>query len=241
MTNRKWVTLHFFTIESHCISSHDQQAVSDTAFFFFMLITWPTVCEWHCIFFFTTQSHYISSHVQTGSVWSFVFFFTIQSHCISSYDQQIVSDTSPPLSHSLIAFHPVANRKWVTAFFFTMQPHSVTNSVWVILHLLFLTTISSHGQHTIHSMSVMLFLSLLGCISKPDAQWSTGSKWSCTYLCLKPSYHNFSLPKESESNSLCKPLLHLTSCVTGCKWFRQLQQMLCYMHTKESKWDFTFI
>ena len=39
MTNSLWVMLHlfFFTMQSHCISSHNQQVVSDTAFVF----SWP--------------------------------------------------------------------------------------------------------------------------------------------------------------------------------------------------------
>ena len=56
-TNRMWVTLlflPFFPRLSH-LSSHNQQGVSDTAFFFCLtvssyLIPWPTECgEWHCI------------------------------------------------------------------------------------------------------------------------------------------------------------------------------------------------
>ncbi len=52
MTNSLWVTLFsFFTMQSHYISSHNQQAVSDNVFFFF-----------------TMQSHCISSHDQQQAV-----------------------------------------------------------------------------------------------------------------------------------------------------------------------------
>ena len=79
-TNRGWVTLHFsFARQSHCVSSHDQQGVSNTVFYYFFtkqphciqsshdqqavsgtaflvwqtwcLILWPLGCE-YCIFYF---------------------------------------------------------------------------------------------------------------------------------------------------------------------------------------------
>ena len=97
----------------HCISSHDQQGVSDTAFVplnavSFNFIPQPTESEWHWIF----SSHIVTLHLIFGlaeSGW----------HCILF---------SP---YSYIAFHPMTNRKWVTLnyFFVTMQSHSVTQLV----------------------------------------------------------------------------------------------------------------
>ena len=132
---RLWVMLHLFflTIQSHCISSHDQQEVSYPALFFLT------------IQFLITHRMWVTLHL---------FFLTIKSDFISSHDQQYVSDTAFVfLDHavslhfipwptgcewhcicfswlsSLILFHPMTNRKWVTLHlsFLTIQSHCMSS------------------------------------------------------------------------------------------------------------------
>ena len=122
-TNRQWVTLHlcFFTMQSHCISSHDQQTVSDTAFVFLYhavslhFIPWPKECEWHCICF-SLPCRLIAFHPMTNSQWVTLdlFLFTMQSHCISSHDQQDVSDTAFVFLYHAVWLHFIHDQQLVS-------------------------------------------------------------------------------------------------------------------------------
>jgi len=54
-TGSKWHCIVFFSMQSHCIFSHDQQYVSYTAFHLYhavslCFILWQIGSEWHCIF-----------------------------------------------------------------------------------------------------------------------------------------------------------------------------------------------
>ena len=126
ITNRVWVTLHYFFyqpspgsfIMSHLVSNREW--VTPTFSFVGSLTTLPmfnslwvtlhdsfykavsqqTECEWHCLFPFSRQS---------------------QHHLLSHYQQE-VSDT---------------------AFCFARPSHYVSNSVWVILHFFFCQAVSS--------------------------------------------------------------------------------------------------
>ena len=130
--NRMWVKMPFFchTIESHHISFHDQQDVSDTA-----IISLPAfhpviaVCEWHHPLFTKcnlTTSHpmtnrawvtfpclfggsLIISCIMTNSLWVILPILLLCTHCMTSNDQQLVSDTAllplPFLPCSLITSH----------------------------------------------------------------------------------------------------------------------------------------
>ena len=112
--NSMWVTAHHFvfTIQSHCMSSHDQQYVSDTAFDFLYhavslhFIPWPTGSEWHCICF-SLPCSLIAFHPMTKRMWVtlHLFFFTMQTHCISSHDQQPVSDTGFVSLYHAVSLH----------------------------------------------------------------------------------------------------------------------------------------
>ena len=88
LTNRMWVTdTTCFSMQSHVVTSHDQQQVSDTAFVFLCnrVITWPpTASEW-------------------------LFSCLAKSLC-PSHDQQQASDTT---SLSVSSSHPMTNREWV--------------------------------------------------------------------------------------------------------------------------------
>ena len=76
-TNRMWVTLTFiYAMQSHHISPHDQQLVSDTDIYFM-------------------PCSLITSHPMTNSMWvTLTFIYAMQSHHISPHDQQGVSDTN---------------------------------------------------------------------------------------------------------------------------------------------------
>ena len=177
MTNRQWVTVHLFflTMQSLCISSHDQQAVSDTAFVFLYhavslhFIPWPTVCEWHCICF-SLPCSLISFHPMTNSMWVTLdlFFFAMQSHCMT-------------------------NREWVTLhlFVFTMHSHGisshdqqlVSDTAFVfIYHAVSLHVIPCPIGSEWHCICFSLPSSLIALHSIP---WPTGCEWH--YIC-------FSLP-----------------------------------------------
>ena len=75
----KWHCLVSFSMQSHHVSSNDQQAVSNTAFYskFFQavslcLVSWPTASEWHP--FFLLPGSFIVSHPMTNRMWGFFFF-----------------------------------------------------------------------------------------------------------------------------------------------------------------------
>ena len=159
MTNREWVTLLYFFprqlhqscfipwptgSEWHCfislpgclinhVSSHDQQGVSNNAWFLYQAVSsimfhpmtnsmWVTL-----LYFFARQSHQ-SCFIPwpTGSEWH--CFISLQGSPINHvplYDPQIVSDTTLLLFQAvpLIILHPMTNREWVTqVYFFTWQP-----------------------------------------------------------------------------------------------------------------------
>ena len=168
MTNSKWVTLppffcetissHFIpwptasewhgllfpASQSHHISSHDQQQVSDTPSCFLQgnLTTFHpmTNSKWVTLppfFFQAISSHFIPW--PTASEWHSILCSARQSHHISSHDQQQVSDTpSFFLQGNLITFHPMTNSLWVTlpSFFCkAISSHFIpmTNRMWVTL------------------------------------------------------------------------------------------------------------
>ena len=187
--------MFFFSMQFDCISSHDQQGVSDVAFVFFTMQShytpWPIGCGWQCIFF-TMQSHDVSSHEQqvvrhffslpcslicisSDDHWQQVsdhafVFLTMQSHSISFYcDQQPVSDTeSFSLPCHLIAFHP-----------------TVTKSMWVTLHLLFSLPCSIIVFHPMtNSQWVTVHLSLFAMESHWHAFYPTASEWQCICFSL---------------------------------------------------------
>ena len=152
LTNSLWVILHLFflTIQSHCISSHDQQYVSDTAFGFFF---WP--------------SSLIASHPMTNREWVtlYLFFLTIQSHCgISSHDQQYVSDTAFVfLYYPVSLWHfipwPTGSELHCICFSWSLSLiafHPTTKRLWVIPHFMF------------YHVSQLHFI-----------PWPTGSEWHC--------------------------------------------------------------
>ena len=178
MINSMWVTLTFISaIQSHHISSHDQQQVSDTDIYFCHsvsshLIPWPTASEWHWHLFLSFSL--ITSHPMTNSLWvTLTFISAIQSHHISSHDQQEVSDTDIYFCHSisshlipwptvcewhqhlflpfsLIISHPMMNSLWVTPTFISaMLSHhtSLHNQQHVSVTAFSVLNNLIHGNH----------------------------------------------------------------------------------------------
>ena len=220
MTNRMWVTLppffckaissHFIpwpTVcewhsllvserQSHHISSHDQQRVSDTPSFFLQnnLITLHpmTNSKWVTLLTFLRKFHDISSHDNskwvtlppffckaisshfipwpTGCEWHSLLFSARQSHHISSHDQQFVSDTpSFVLQGNLITFHPMTNSKWVTLPTFLRK----------------FQDISSHDQQEV-SDTPSFFCKA---ISLHFISWPTVCEWHSLLCSARQSHH----------------------------------------------------
>lgn len=90
MTNRKWMTLHFFFLQAF---HHDQQIVSVTVFCLlpccFVMSHLMNRIMWVCIF---TLSLHVLFHDQ--QMVSKFFLFSSLPHHVSSYDQQVVSGTT---------------------------------------------------------------------------------------------------------------------------------------------------
>ena len=147
MTNRKWVTLHFFLI---AMSWH--------------LVLWPTECEWHnshCTFFWKAISlHHLVlwllqnvsyiAHFSEGNVIchmscnqqnvsDIAHFSEMQSQSyMLSYDQQQVSDITETQSHHILSYNPAS--LWVTLHSFlkgnVIISCPMANSWWVTkLHI----------------------------------------------------------------------------------------------------------
>ena len=180
MTNRQWVTLHYFfarqfyqsylpcqptASEWHCIISlpgnlinhisHDQQRVSNTACFF---IRWQS--HQSCPIPWPTVCEWHSCFIS--------FPGSVINHG-SSHDQleQDVSDTLSFLCQavSLIMSHPMTNSMWVTLLYFLCQAvslliifHPMTNSEWAALHYFFAR--HSH-QLPCHPMTNSMWVILL--------------------------------------------------------------------------------
>ena len=181
MINSLWVTLHLFnlTMQSHFISSHDQQDVSNTALVFLdyavslHFIPWPTACEWH-YFCFSWPSSHIVFDPMTNSMWVTCICFSWPC--------------------SLIAFHPMTNREWVTLHLFSWPCafHPMTNSQWVTLVFL------DHAVslHCIPWSTACEWY--CSCVSWPCTVslhfilWSTGCEWHwiCfSRLCSLIAFH----------------------------------------------------
>ena len=225
MNNSEWVTLHIVWMaislhlflwptaskwnctfcerqsQSHCISSYDQQRVSDIAHF-------------------VKGSLIVSFSYDQKRVSDIAYFR--QSHCIFSYDQQLVSDITYFVKGNLIAYFPMTNSQWVTLHvlckavllhlflwptesewhctFSERQSHCIfsynqqqvsdiahfvkgsliayfpmTNSEWVILHILW------------KAVSLHLFL------------WPTACEWHCTF-CERQSHCIFSYDQQEVSD-----------------------------------------
>jgi len=106
-----WHCFFFFTMQSHCISSYDQQQVSDTAFY-----SLPSSL--------IDEQQYVSDTAFIS--------ITMHSDCISSHDQQEVSDTAfSLLPCSLIALHLITNRMWVILLFFYYHAVSLHFIPWL--------------------------------------------------------------------------------------------------------------
>ena len=196
MTNREWVTLYlfFFTIQSHCISSHDQQYVSDTSFGFlyhavsFHFIPRPIGSEWHCICSYLPCS-LIAFHLMTNRMWVtlHLFFFTMQSHSISSHDQQGVSDAAFFFLYHAISLHYIpwpTGSEWLSiVFIYHVAFHPTNNRLWVTPHFIlyhvdFIWWPTGCEQHWI-----ILFTMQCHCINL-----LTASEWLCILF-----YHVISL------------------------------------------------
>ena len=167
MTNRGSVTMHlfFFTMQSNGI---DQQYVSDTVFVFLYhaaslhFIPWPTVCKWHYICFSPPCS-------------------------ISSYYQQSVRFF---LCHAVwLHFIPwPTGSEWycICFLYHAISLHSMTNRMWVTVHLFFFT-MQSHGISSHEQQVVRLFFSLpcsLICISSDD-HWQRVSDHAFVFLTMQ--------------------------------------------------------
>ena len=193
MTNSKWVRLHNLWTE---VSSH--------------LFLWPTGSEWHCticereshhIFsydqqqvseiahfvngslitsFPMTNSEWVTLHILWKGVSSHLFLWTAsQWNCtfvkgslitFFSSDQQSVSDIAHFVKGSLITPFPMTNSKWVILHILCslITSFPITNSKWVTLDMLW------------KSVSWHLFL------------WPTGCEWHCTCCERQWSHHSFS-------------------------------------------------
>ena len=196
ITNRQWVTVHslFFTMQSHCIASYDQQGVSDSSFVY--------VC--HAVY-------HVVPHPMTKSTIMWVtlhlFFFTMQSHCISSHGQQQVSDSvlvllchaislhsipwpigcewqciSFSLPCNLIGFHPMTNRLWVI-------PHFICyHMVW----LEFIPWPTGCGWQWIFSLPCNLIGSICDQQQVSDSAFIFFTTWShCILSTESQQYHSF--------------------------------------------------
>ena len=154
-------------MESHYMSSHVQQRVSDTIAFSptMSLISWSIVGKWHCIF--SLQNGLITIYIPTPI-------------------QQDVSN-SAFFANTLITCHSMTNREWVTLdFFFAMQSHytphdQLVGSKWhwfFLCHAVIITFILSHNCNRLwvalilSSQSVTLIILHL---------WPTVSEWHCIF------------------------------------------------------------
>ena len=209
MTNRQWVAHCFVSLPGSLInhvSSHDQQGVSDTAFFlcqavssimshpmtnsewvtllyFFArqshqscLIPWLTVCEWHC---FISLPGSLINHV-------------------SSHDQQRVSDTLFLCQAvSSIMSHPMTNRLWVTLLYFFV-PGSLINHV------------TSHDQQEVSDTALFLCQEVSSILSHP----MTNSEWvTLLYFFARQSHQLCLIPHWTvcKSNEFYNNQLHCLS------------------------------
>ena len=138
LTNRVWVTLTFIcAMQSHHISPHDQQDVSDTDIYLWHAVSshltpWPTACEWHWHLCYAMQSHHISPHDQQHVSDSDIYL----CHPVSlSHDQQYVSDSEIYLCHA-VSSHLTpwpTGCEWHWHLFMPcslITSHPMTNSVW---------------------------------------------------------------------------------------------------------------
>ena len=185
-TGSEWHYPVFSARQSHHISSHDQQLVSDTPLFS------------------ARQFHPISFHDQQLVSELPPPFSARQSHHISSHDQQGVCDTPLFLLGNLITFHPMTNSEWVTLPLLFCQAISSyfipwsTGSEW---HFPLFPArqshhIPSHGKQqvseippffvpgnliTFHLMTNSLWVTLphsfCQAISLHSIPWPTGSEW----------------------------------------------------------------
>ena len=175
MTNRQWVTLsYFFARQTHHISSHDQQAVSDTSVSFLCLAVSSIVShpmtnrEWVTLVyhFFARQSHksYLipwptvcewhccislqQSHPwPTGSKWHWFISLSGLINHVSSHDQQLVSRTGLFLCQEIS--------------FIMSHPTGMTNSWWV-------TSVYFSGRQS-HQLCLI--------------PWPIGSEWHWSISC----------------------------------------------------------
>ena len=184
MTNSMWVTLlYFFDRQSHqscfipwptgsewhCfislpgslinhVSSHGQQAVSDTALFLCQAVSsimfhqnvghtallfarqshqscfipWPTESEWLCFMSLSgSLINHVSPYNQQG-VSDMPYFFARQSHQSCFIPWPTESELCCLFlcqAVSLIMFHPLTNREWVRLLcFFTRQSHGINHA-----------------------------------------------------------------------------------------------------------------
>ena len=179
MTNSKWVTQPCFmpgslitswptVCEWHSpifwpcslIISHCQQFVSDRHYPVFLphLIQWPTESECQgCPHF----RHVVTSH--DNSLWENCFFSSRLSLQISSHDQQEVSNTVLfYLCQSLIAPHPMMNRKWVTLppflswslITFHLPTQFVSDATLLFCHAT--SWVLSHDQQVVSATAIFL-------------------------------------------------------------------------------------
>ena len=135
-SNREWGNHFIFTMQPHCISSHDQQEVSDTSFLSLLhFISWPTVCEGHYLFYLLCSL--ITFHPMTNRkcvIHSFLY------HAMSLYFIHSMANREWVTLHFSFTiqsdpFHPMMNRKWVSLHvFFTIESNCFSNRKWVALH-----------------------------------------------------------------------------------------------------------
>ena len=163
------------------VSSHDQQAVSDTALCLCQpssLISWATGSEWHC--FVSCQA--VSSHDQQEVSATLLYFFARQPHPmtnresvtplyffasqsdpndVSSHDQpwQFVSDIVLFICQTVLSHKQVVSDTALflqvsnTTLFFASLSHPMTNRKWVTL-LLYFCARQSHPMTNLNRQSV---------------------------------------------------------------------------------------
>ena len=234
----EWHCTLWKAVSSHL--SNDQQLVSDWTFVKAVssIFLWPTVCEWLCTF---VKGILISSFPMTNSLWVIVHFVRCslitpfpmtlwpivcewhstfserQSHHIS-YDQQQVSVIAHFVKGSLMPSFPMTNSKCVRHRMFCERHFhtffSMTNSLWVTLHILWKAVPLAHVPYDKQFVSdiahfvisspiicpipitdrrwvtVTLHILCKGVSSHPIL-WPTASEWHDTF-CEGHSHHIFS-------------------------------------------------
>ena len=116
----------------------------------------------------------VSSHLflwPIDSQWNCTFCkMAVSSHC----EQQEVSDIAHFVKDSLITYFPMTNSKWVILHILWRQPHHSFSfdRKWVTLHILW-KQVSSYDQQRVRNIRHSVTGSLITSFSMTNSRWVT--------------------------------------------------------------------